>query len=463
MSDSTEQPKGDAKGIAVDESLILELNFVPQWARKPASEVTFDGPARRERPRMDRRDSRDRNRRPDRRPDKRSDRRPDRAPRPPRAGEADPRNDYRPQREERPRQFEREQVEMPPVRIRFLPDQSKLSAVTRKIHATRRAFPIADLANLVLGAPDACYVKIESGRGKDAIPIYQCKVCRTVSLDHQHAMSHATEAHLSDYFDKEDTEREAPNGVFVCVARCGITGALLGPPNHHNYEKRIKEVHQARCPGMPLAQYRDRIQTVREPEAIEKWKEESRRTTVYKLKQPPPDSEAVEMDLAAACHHFVTEIAESLVVKTRTASVPLPVARQIDDPKLRLACQVTWRRENRFPQSMVMALRAAFSHMHLHVFRAGENMHFVTAVEPAPLNPEHTVENIRQVLDFLGAHAGAKRAELVEGLQPGADKEAAAAILAPLGWLTERGHLIEFFDGSLSVPLPPRKGKRAEA
>ena len=83
-----------------------------------------------------------------------------------------------------------------------------------------------------------------------------------------------------------------------------------------------------------------------------------------------------------------------------------------------------------------------------------------TAVRPAPLDPEHAVDNIREVLLHLRAHPGCTRAQLVATLRPDAavDTETASEVLSPLGWLIERGHIIEFYDGTLSVPMS-RKGK----
>jgi hypothetical protein len=68
------------------------------------------------------------------------------------------------------------------------------------------------------------------------------------------------------------------------------------------------------------------------------------------------------------------------------------------------------------------------------------------------------------VLTHLQTHPGCRRKELVEALRPGAaeDSAPAAEVLSPLGWLIEKGHILEFFDGSLSVPLKARRQTPAE-
>ncbi|HEY5654149.1 MAG TPA: hypothetical protein VIR63_07270, partial [Pontiella sp.] len=60
-----------------------------------------------------------------------------------------------------------------------------------------------------------------------------------------------------------------------------------------------------------------------------------------------------------------------------------------------------------------------------------------------------------EVLMFLKENPGSTRQHLIEVLYPSLDpksKEAKDA-LQPLSWLIERGHIIEFFNGTLSVPL----------
>jgi hypothetical protein len=278
--------------------------------------------------------------------------------------------------------------------------------------------------------------------------------------------------HLEEYYEKEDKLNDPPSGTFVCVARCGLSGELLGPPNHHSYARRVQEVHDNRYPGMDMEAYRRRIETVRDEAVIEQWKEEARKQTVYRRKEPPPDTEPPELEYADAVREFREEVAGTLIRKTRKASVPAPVALHMEDGPLRTHVRRLWMEEERFPLKISFALRAAFKHMHLYVFKAGKGIHFVTRVAPGALDPEHVVAEIREVLLYLHDHPGSTRAELLEGLRPGTSMESDTAheVLSPLSWLVERGHIIEFFNGTLSVPLqrhaprPPkprnRKGRR---
>ena len=479
---------GSVEPAKLDESLILDLNFVPQWARKEPGAVRYDEP--RGRDGRDRgRDGRDWGRRDDRRDRRGGDRRPSR-PRDerPRDGRRGPSPRQTPRQEpfqtpgqeprrpdaqyERPRdagvperRFERPpgrpdymRRESLPVRVRILPDQRKLSAVVRKIRMTRRAYPLADLAGLILAAPDSCYVKIDPVHDDGDVSLFQCRTCGAVALERTMLAAHASSQHIGEFFDREEKLDDPPSGQFTCVARCGLSGTILGPPNHHSYNDKLREVHRARFSNMSLEDYRSRIENVNDSELVERWKEESRHRVVYRMKQNTGADAPDELNWSEADEYFRTSIAPGLVKQVKNASLPISAARDLGDPRLRAAFNMTWDRENRFPRSLTLALRAAFRHMRLHVFRAGTDLEFVASISPVPLDPEFTVDSIREVLLFLREHPGCKRAELIGGLHPdmAPDSPDAARVLAPLGWLIEKGHIIEFFDGSLSVPLTRR-------
>jgi hypothetical protein len=283
------------------------------------------------------------------------------------------------------------------------------------------------------------------------VSFYQCKLCRSVYLRPDAAESHLLSRHMEDWFVEETVETEPPAGDFVCVARCTLSGTLLGPPNHHSYNTRVKELHDARFPAMPMDVYRRKIEVVHDASLVEQWKEASRRRTCYRLKTAAEEPAALSW--TAAQDYARQHLAPAHVARVRTASVPAGVAAALDDPGLSLVVRGVLRRESQFPRTLFLALRAAFHHKGLHIFKAGGH-DFVTAVKPAPLDPAHTIDTIADVLQRLREHPGCKRMDLLQALRPDAPPDSAAAqdVLRPLAWLVDRGHIIEFYDGSLSVP-----------
>ena len=66
---------------------------------------------------------------------------------------------------------------------------------------------------------------------------------------------------------------------------------------------------------------------------------------------------------------------------------------------------------------------------------------------------------IAEVLQFLREHPGCTRKQMVDQLRPDAGDDSAkvAEVISPLRWLIEKGHVIEFFDGTLAVPTAAAK------
>ncbi len=457
---------------------ILELNFVPTWARKPPGHnpyARFEGPT-------DRRDRRDesRGRRPpfeqrsrapgDRR--ERGDRggRDDRQrremrgrPRPRDAAETAPEDRRR--RSDGPAGFPAPPPPLP-VEVAFIPTRDSLTAVVREIQTTGRAFPLIELAAGILSRPDRYLVRLGTRRAPAEAPalhLYQCRACQAVFPEREAALAHATAAHLETRYTREDVVDDPPAGHFSFVGRCRLGGELLGPPNYHTYNERLRDLHRTRYPHMAFEAFQAQIENVRDPDLIEQWKEEMRHRTVYR-RIDQTDAEA--LPLAAATAEFREKAAPGLIKESPRVIVTPDAARQTEDPRLRRTLEEAWAKESRFPLTLSLALRPAFRHMRLHLFKAGGDrpITFVTRISPRPVDPARTIESIREVLQYLHEHPGSTRHGLVSDLRPGLapDSPEAAAVLSPLRWLIDRGHVVEFFDGTLAVPRSSGRGRRPE-
>ncbi|MCL1887800.1 MAG: hypothetical protein FWF96_02880, partial [Kiritimatiellaeota bacterium] len=326
-----------------DDHDLSNLQFTPNWARQSPdahhermvrNDRKYDdwddkrGPRRdgpRDAPRRpprrdsdDHRPPRDRESfRRDDRPPRRDDRPPrDHEPfrrddRPPREPRPDNRPDIRPPREHAPRDAHpprehaprhRDAADAPPrpaydplpVEIRFLPDPRTLGSIMRKVQTTHFAYPLRDMARLFLENLSACLVRVGPLKDQEAT-FWTCRKCGVPALTEEEIRGHFFARHFNDYFEAVQTEAEPPSGNFNCVAKCGVTGVLLGPPNHHSYTAKVQEILRGRCAGMNPETYRSRIVMLREPEAIEQWRKESSMRTLYRLKpEETPEAAHVE-------------------------------------------------------------------------------------------------------------------------------------------------------------------------
>jgi hypothetical protein len=432
-SDAPNPPAPDSESAPVampSQDLVLNLDFVPTWARKPAENPYAH---REERPPGDRGPERARGRREGQ-------------------GRRDKSRRERP-RERAPRGPERAPSPRLPVRISFLPERHQLSALVRQLTASEKAYPLSYLAHLLLAKPEYHAIKIEA---HGDITLYRFKPDGAVFLDLESLRAHAIRRQLNELFDESVEQTEAPAGQFACVGRCSLSGEWLGPPNYHGYQERLLDLHRTRFPHMKIDEYRAHIELVRDPAAIQQWKEHARTRRVYRPKGQP---EAEPLSREEAVQHLLQRHLPDWQEAGRRFIMPASLVRELPDGPLRRQIEQTWQREHRNPFTMNLALRPAFRHMKMHIFKAGRGEPFVTAIAPKPLDATHAVATIRAMLDLLREHPGWDRARLVEHLRPGLDpaSDEARELLAPLRWLIEKGHVIEFFDGTLSVPTakPP--------
>lgn len=343
-----------------------------------------------------------------------------------------------------------------PVEIRFLPEPKALAVVVHKVARGHRAFPIRDLAKLFLDNPTSCEVRMDLKPGQEGVAFHQCSRCGWLSLSEAELREHAFAVHFEEEFASETVEGEPPTGTFVCVARCGITGKLLAPPNHHSYNQRVQEMLRTECRNVSEDAYRARIEIVHDAELVQKWREAGRQRTVYRRKVAGGEPGAA-LERAEADALFTQELLPAIMTAPKHVSCAHAVAMQVRDRMLSAAVQDAWRRELRYPASLFFALRGAFRHKHMHVFRAGEGkgIDFVMSRVPAPLDVQHAVPELKAVVDQLTMRPACTRAELLSdlGVAPeGPQTPEQERIVQQLKWVTERGHVIEYFNGVLALP-----------
>ena len=299
------------------------------------------------------------------------------------------------------------------------------------------------------------------GEAAEIVHFHQCKACGFVAFSDEELTAHLVAAHLGDYWTAEEIECEPPKGSFTCVAKCGLSGELLGPPNLHGYDARIREMIRTRYPNMSESAYRARIEIVRDQEAVEAWRQSATKKTVFKKKgeadAPAVEREAAEMD-------FRMQIAPSMMSTPKAVDVPADVALKASNRAFVFACRDALEFEKRRPRNLSFALHGAFHHRKLEFFRANDprGPEFVVAVKPTPLDTAHAVPELAELVKCVEARGEMTRAELLAALADG-DEKKATDVKSHIAWLVEKGHLIGFSDGMLAVPskfpkhMPPSR------
>jgi hypothetical protein len=380
---------------------------------------------------------------------------------------------------------------------------------------TGRAYPLFDIARLILQKPERYSVQLTVKKKPDgavAQPLFVCALDDTPWLSEDEAVAHVLKNHFATFYQTERTATEPPKGKYTFVAQCGMSGVILGPPNHHDYQNQLHKLHAERFSKMPFDVFKSRVKIVKDEAVVKKWVEEQSFKTEYVVLNVPeplklPNREEVEKHFRAVHKETIIKQAESHTV----AGVP---SRTLRNHELQQLIRNEWEEQRRFPLRLTTELSRQFAGHGLQFFKVNKTFTHVSVARPQFLDLETTPvsENIKRIIDHINAHPKCSRRQLIEALAPsppqpavieikpkaeappGSESRLQAAsveespkggttnvptataeptaeqtvIIADLHWLVHQGNVLEFADGRLEtakkpLPRPPKpEAKPAE-
>src|SRR6516164_3030124 len=180
-----------------------------------------------------------------------------RGPRPPRSGSkfGDRKRGFDRRDDRRERERHEPAAPLPEITVTFLPDERGVESLARQIKMTGRAYPLFQIAQLVLQKPERYAVRLNVRKKSDgavAQPLFVCALDDTPWLSEEEAVAHVLKVHFATFYQAERTATEPPKGTYTFVAQCGLSGVVLGPPNHHDYQNRLRKLHAERFARMPF-------------------------------------------------------------------------------------------------------------------------------------------------------------------------------------------------------------------
>ena len=423
-----------------------------------------------------------------------------RGPRPPRSGgkfgdrkrefgrRDDWRDDRRPAlRDERPEP----PPPLPEISVVFLPDENGVDSLARQIKMTGRAYPLFDIARLILQKPERFAVRFtvkKNAEGKPVQPLFVCALDDTVWLSEDEAVAHVLKKHFATFYQAERTATEPPKGKYTFVAQCSLSGVILGPPNHHDYQNLLRKLHAERFSRMPFDEYKSRVRIVRDEEVVKKWVDDQSWKTKYVCLNLP---EPLRLDsMEAVEKHFRETHKENIIKLVDSYALTGAAARSLRSPDLVRLVRSVWEDQRRFPLQIATVLSQQFAGHGLQFFKVNKTVTHVCVARPHYLDMTATPvsEGVKQIVDYINASPKCTRRQLVEALAPspatltgetaGGESPAVSpsdnaqptpeqtAVIADLHWLIHQGHVIEFANGILETakkPLPKPEPKPAAA
>jgi hypothetical protein len=383
-----------------------------------------------------------------------------------------------------------EPAPLPELAVTILPGEHGVESLARQIKVTGRAYPLFQIAQLVLDKPERYSVQLtvkKKADGTIAQPLFVCALDETPWLSEDEAIAHVLKNHFATFYQADRIATEPPKGVYTFVAQCSISGVILGPPNHHDYQNQLRKLHSERFSRMPFEAYKAGVKIVRDEAVVKKWIEDQSFKTEYTvLNVPEPLKLATLEDVE---NHFRATHKETIIKSVETLVVGGVLSRNLRSRGLQQLIRSEWEQQRHFPLQLASTLSQQFAHHGLQFFKVNKTVTHVAVARPLFLDLEATPvsENIKRIVSFINEHPKCTRRKLIETLAPVAKptvieikpeeaKPAAAeatpeqtAIIADLHWLAHQGHIIEFADGKLEtakkpLPKPPKPEKKpAEA
>lgn len=275
------------------DSLLTEFALGPSWARtksEPSAKHTHESPEREHPQRRSEARGENRGRREGGGRHEGGDRRGQR--------DGGNRRDSRQGRGRGPEIIRREEF-IPPtegVTVSIVPEKTAIQLVCKEIHQVARVYPLFDIAEIILAERVRCRAIFEISEKHE--PFFRCKLDEAIFLTKEEALRHLLESPWKNRFIEETTvETDPPKGNFQSVARCGISGKLLGPPNYHGYQTEIRRVHREFFPEMPFESYLAKVRTDRSEDAVGAWMDSMKTQTRWRILSDE-ESKAVAAEMA---------------------------------------------------------------------------------------------------------------------------------------------------------------------
>lgn len=465
-----ENPEQEAtpekKDKAVDLSSLADLSFGPKWSSGGGAKTQhlkdYDSP------RDQRRSGRDHKPK-DRRPSsfKRSGR----------------------ERNEKQRSFA-PRAPRPQFKIDFYPEDEPFTALVKAMKSNCKTYELFEIARLILEREDRFVVVVRhktDPRNPNEKKLVNFSVPDSMPFpSEEEAIAHVTKNHLDKFLDIEEIEVEAPKGNFTVINKCGFTGELLGPPNYHLYPEILKEHYSNNLSHLPYDRFLERIQGVKEEEAIQSWLEKMTKIRKYKLKASVEGEEPRQFESKMAAQRYLLEAKKKDLVNARehvrfsgvkVEGMPSgPVKQAIENELARL---------REFPLDAANNLRGRLRRLKFALFKEGsKGVTYVCAikrkyrevgvkcladnlealVEFIQNNPKVTVQSLpERYLGISVAQAAKAEDAEAENSEPktesapqlsDADQAKVRQLMLDLRWLVSAGYVTEFGNGELYAPAP---------
>ena len=370
--------------------------------------------------------------------------------------------------------------------VALQPEKNGVESLARQIKQTGRCYPLFDIARLILAKPERYLVVLKTRKKEDgsvAQPLFFCQVDETVWLSGDQALDHVMSRHFDTFYKTEKTEIDPPKGTYTFVAQCGMSDQILGPPNYHGYQDKLRALHADRFPRLPFDVFKSRVKIVHDEEVVKQWLADQSWKTEYIAINLPEEARLESRE--AVREHFRKYHLSNLISSVSDVALKASVFNKKTPPRMQNLVRYAIDDQRRFPLKIVNMLSQEFSSHGLQFFKRKKSVTHVSVSRPHHLNLEQTPvsDSIRNIVTFVVDNQNCTRRMILDKFAPEPDKLESAeasgegdtpkpetplspertAILSDLHWLVHQGHVVEYANGQMEIapkPQPPQQKKK---
>lgn len=347
------------------------------------------------------------------------------------------------------------------VRVTILPDLEAVHLIVKEVHQMARCYSLFDVATTLLHKRERCRALFELKQSLP--PMWRTKSGEALYLSREDAQAHLWHGGArAEYLEQETIEVDPPAGNYQAVAKCGLSGKWLGPPNFHTYQTELRRIHRENFSHLPFEAYTAKVRTERGEEALQAWRETMSRKTRWRARGE--DKEDAWVDDPAQAQRLLNQIAfDQCFEPTHRAELPASASGHQLSPPLRVSLKLGFHHAHKHPAMLIPAICKALEADHLPVFKRKGKL-YTGPVRPHPLPKDVTLApRPGQIIEWIRSHSpGAKLEGLWQAVLPEGSTAPPADYAADLYWLLQQGHILLFTDDTLMVqeprePQPPKK------
>ncbi|MCU0794781.1 MAG: hypothetical protein MUF31_02490 [Akkermansiaceae bacterium] len=335
------------------------------------------------------------------------------------------------------------------LKVAIKPSQEGVHLLVKEIQHRARVYSMFDVAQLFLGSRERCVLELELDGGKPALFCGRRDASAFVTKDE--AVAHFMASPLfAMAYETQEVECDPPSGNFQVVARCGMSGEWLGPPNFHSYQANLRRLHREKFANLPFDRFVSKVRTERGEEAVNAWLDTMRKQVRWRA--VGGDDESWMTDRGMVERDFVQNRFGEYFEECRVLNLPGNIDPAALSESVMASIRIAGGHVRRHPAMLIPPLCRMLEAEHLAIFKRQGKL-FCGPARPHPLDGfDELSDRPAAIVRWLDANPEAKLEGLWPAVLPEGEAEPSKEWLLDLFWLLSQGHVLLFEDGSLVLP-----------